>query len=76
LYQNKNSKIGYVVLFIFIPAEEVVDVTRRYTRKWKEVISRRTEVPEEWLLANLERINQIRLARIPTADVQKYFGFI
>jgi hypothetical protein len=49
--------------------EEVVDVTRRYTRKWSEVRTRRNEVTEEWLLLNLERLNQTKLKQISNPDV-------
>ncbi len=39
----------------------VTDVTRRYTKKWDEVLSRRTQVSEIWLMsACLELTQRLR----------------
>lgn len=41
-----GKKLSYVIAY---GLDEVADVTRRYTKKFSEVCSRRSEVPEEWL---------------------------
>ena len=35
----------------------MIDVTRRYTRQWDEVISRRVLCEEHWLETHLEQLN-------------------
>ncbi len=49
-----GKKLSYV---ISCSCFEIVDVTRRYTAKWCELLQRRLEVPEEWLLRTLQQIN-------------------
>jgi hypothetical protein len=60
-----GKKLSYVIAF---SAEEVVDVTRRYTRKWQEVRTRRNEVSEEWLSTNLEHLNETKLRQISNTE--------
>ena len=49
-----GKKLTYVVSCSIF---EAVDVTRRYTGKWSEVLQRRQEVPEEWLQRSLQQLN-------------------
>ncbi|CAM9281638.1 unnamed protein product [Ectocarpus sp. 8 AP-2014] len=44
--QGWNKRLSYVVAF---GKDGAVDVTRRYTRRWLQVLSRRNLVPEKWL---------------------------
>jgi hypothetical protein len=47
LYESGwGKKLTYVVA---CGLDEVVDVTRRYTKRYAEVLARRTEAPEPWL---------------------------
>jgi hypothetical protein len=49
-----GKKLTYV---ISCSCFETVDVTRRYTSKWQEVLQRRLEVPEYWLSRLLAQLN-------------------
>jgi peptide-N4-(N-acetyl-beta-glucosaminyl)asparagine amidase len=49
-----GKKLSYI---ISSSCFETVDVTRRYTRKWQEVLQRRLEVPEAWLSLTLAQLN-------------------
>jgi peptide-N4-(N-acetyl-beta-glucosaminyl)asparagine amidase len=57
-----GKKLSYVIAF---SAFEVVDVTRRYTRKWQEVLDRRSLVSEEWLEKKLDLMNQMVMSSLP-----------
>lgn len=57
-----GKKLSYVLAF---SAFEVVDVSKRYTRKWQEVLDRRTLVSEEWLEKKLDFMNQMILSSLP-----------
>ncbi|CAL5219072.1 g835 [Coccomyxa viridis] len=49
LYESGwGKKLSYVIGFSI---NGVTDVTRRYTKKWDEVLSRRTQVSEIWLMS-------------------------
>eukprot|EP00752_Nemacystus_decipiens_P003103 g2874.t1 len=48
--QGWNKRLSYVIAF---DKNGAVDVTRRYTRRWLQVLSRRNNVPEKWLVAIL-----------------------
>ena len=43
----------------------VADVTRRYTRNWEEVLTRRTQVSEIWLMSSCLALTQRLRAHIP-----------
>ncbi len=49
-----GKKLTYI---ISCSCFETVDVTRRYTSKWQEVLQRRLEVPELWLSRTLAQLN-------------------
>jgi peptide-N4-(N-acetyl-beta-glucosaminyl)asparagine amidase len=49
----------------------VVDVTKRYTRQFKDVLTRRTQVSEEWLEKKLDVINQMLLSACPPQLLDK-----
>ena len=49
-----GKKLTYI---ISCSSFETVDVTRRYTNKWPEVLQRRLEVPEGWLSRTLLQLN-------------------
>eukprot|EP01122_Echinamoeba_exundans_P007730 TRINITY_DN2439_c0_g1_i1.p1 TRINITY_DN2439_c0_g1~~TRINITY_DN2439_c0_g1_i1.p1 ORF type:complete len:607 (-),score=107.62 TRINITY_DN2439_c0_g1_i1:9-1829(-) len=57
-----GKKLSYVLAF---SAFEVVDVTKRYTRKWQEVLDRRSLVSEEWLEKKLDLMNQMVMSSLP-----------
>eukprot|EP00743_Colponemidia_sp_Colp-15_P008244 GILK01008945.1.p1 GENE.GILK01008945.1~~GILK01008945.1.p1 ORF type:complete len:877 (-),score=138.60 GILK01008945.1:98-2728(-) len=61
-----GKKLTYVVA---TSKDECVDVTRRYTQKWREVAERRNECPEEWLDQFLNEISQQRLRSLPESRV-------
>eukprot|EP00930_Biecheleria_cincta_P048382 TRINITY_DN33705_c0_g1_i1.p1 TRINITY_DN33705_c0_g1~~TRINITY_DN33705_c0_g1_i1.p1 ORF type:complete len:805 (-),score=147.47 TRINITY_DN33705_c0_g1_i1:59-2425(-) len=63
-----QKKLSYVISFSW---EEVVDVTRRYTRTWPEVESRRNECSESWLEMAIAQINQAREGMLPATRVQQ-----
>eukprot|EP00903_Cladosiphon_okamuranus_P017573 g16186.t1 len=65
--QGWKKRLSYVIAF---DKNGAVDVTRRYTRRWLEVLSRRNDVPEKWLTGVLNgssttrtEANVARLAR-------------
>ncbi|KAL0166542.1 hypothetical protein M9458_038386, partial [Cirrhinus mrigala] len=49
-----GKKLSYVLAF---SKDQVVDVTWRYSCKHPEVLSRRTQVQETWLLHTLNGLN-------------------
>lgn len=55
-----GKRLSYVLGF---GQMQFVDVTKRYTRKWNEVLSRRTIVAETWLETTLSSLNSIRLSQ-------------
>eukprot|EP00057_Strongylocentrotus_purpuratus_P002203 XP_003724039.1 PREDICTED: peptide-N(4)-(N-acetyl-beta-glucosaminyl)asparagine amidase [Strongylocentrotus purpuratus] len=58
LYEHGwNKKLSYIIAFSF---EEVVDVTWRYTAKEQEVIGRRKECREKWLMESIAKLNRRR----------------
>ncbi|XP_006006863.1 peptide-N(4)-(N-acetyl-beta-glucosaminyl)asparagine amidase isoform X1 [Latimeria chalumnae] len=57
-----GKKLSYVVAF---SKDEVVDVSWRYSCKHEELLSRRTEVREEWLRETLNGLNNLRQHPLP-----------
>ena len=49
-----GKKLSYI---ISCSSFETVDVTRRYTANWHDVLQRRLEVPEDWLKRTLAQLN-------------------
>ncbi|MFT7811400.1 peptide-N(4)-(N-acetyl-beta-glucosaminyl)asparagine amidase isoform X1 [Arapaima gigas] len=52
-----GKKLSYIFAF---SKDQVVDVTWRYSCKHKEVLSRRTQVQEGWLLQTINMLNSVR----------------
>ncbi|XP_072034952.1 peptide-N(4)-(N-acetyl-beta-glucosaminyl)asparagine amidase-like isoform X2 [Amphiura filiformis] len=52
-----GKKLSYMFAF---SCEEVVDVSWRYTAKPQDVLSRRTECREDWLIDSISKLNQQR----------------
>eukprot|EP00898_Chlorokybus_atmophyticus_P005249 jgi/Chlat1/5725/Chrsp38S05528 len=63
-----GKQLSYVVAFSH---DGAIDVTRRYTRKWHEVATRRTHVTEEELQMLLARLNQSLQSALPPAALQQ-----
>ncbi|XP_071502656.1 peptide-N(4)-(N-acetyl-beta-glucosaminyl)asparagine amidase-like [Diadema antillarum] len=60
LYEHGwNKRLSYIIAFSF---EEVVDVTWRYTAKEHEVIGRRKDCREKWLVDFIAKLNRQRQA--------------
>eukprot|EP01105_Mastigella_eilhardi_P019102 TRINITY_DN4478_c0_g1_i1.p1 TRINITY_DN4478_c0_g1~~TRINITY_DN4478_c0_g1_i1.p1 ORF type:complete len:665 (-),score=98.05 TRINITY_DN4478_c0_g1_i1:388-2091(-) len=57
-----GKKLSYVLAF---SVDEVIDVTRRYTEKYDEVLTRRNLVSEEWLAQFIANANREKLAAMP-----------
>jgi hypothetical protein len=56
-----GKKLSYVLAF---STEQVVDVTRRYTRKWQDVLTRRNECSEEWLAKLVAQLDKEQSSRL------------
>lgn len=50
-----GKKLNYCIAFA---ETHIVDVTRRYTRKWEEVVTRRTLINEELLQTQIQAANE------------------
>ena len=50
-----GKKLSYIIAF---SKDGVADVTRRYTKKWDEVMTRRTQVSEIWLMSSCLALTQ------------------
>jgi len=62
LYESGwGKKLSYVVA---VSGEEVVDVTQRYTHKWSEVLTRRTDCAEDWLATMITGLNAVKLSKL------------
>lgn len=57
-----GKKLSYVIAF---SKDGVADVTRRYTKNWEEVLTRRTQVSEIWLMSSCLALTQRLRAHIP-----------
>ena len=63
-----GKKLSYVIA---TGLHDVVDVTPRYTRKWSEVLQRRTPIQEQWLaaaLASLHARQRHQAPALPSAE--------
>lgn len=58
-----GKKLTYIIAF---SCEEIVDVTWRYSTKHNEVLSRRNECDELWLVKLLNRMNNQRQQSLST----------
>ncbi|KAJ8020029.1 Peptide-N(4)-(N-acetyl-beta-glucosaminyl)asparagine amidase [Holothuria leucospilota] len=68
LYEHGwGKKLSYVIAFSH---EEVVDVTWRYTNHPQDVISRRTECREEWLMDVIAHLNKEKRQRLSAERVK------
>lgn len=58
-----GKKLNYIIAF---STEEVVDVTKRYTKQWNQILQRRKLVDEEWLKNAISIINyQLSIFQLP-----------
>jgi len=57
-----GKKLTYVIA---CSKDEVVDVTRRYTKRWSEVLDRRTSCPEGWLNMYCQSLTQMKALMTP-----------
>lgn len=65
LYESGwGKKLSYVVA---VSGEEIVDVTQRYTHKWTEVLTRRTDCAEDWLSTMIMGLNANKLFKLTPA---------
>lgn len=62
-----GKKVTYCIAF---SCDETVDVTRRYTRKYNEVLGRRQQVPEQWLAKCISEMNTKRQSGISDSTRQ------
>uniref|UniRef100_W5KU87 Peptide-N(4)-(N-acetyl-beta-glucosaminyl)asparagine amidase n=1 Tax=Astyanax mexicanus TaxID=7994 RepID=W5KU87_ASTMX len=62
-----GKKLSYIFAF---SKDQVIDVTWRYSCKHQEVISRRTQVQETWLLHTINGLNAVRQQAL-SADRKK-----
>ena len=60
-----GKKLSYVIA---LSKDGVTDVTKRYTKKWVEVLSRRTEVSEIWLMSSCLALTQRLRSHMPLED--------
>lgn len=65
-----GKKLNYVLAF---SESQVVDVTRRYTRKWDEVKTRRNLIDEKFLEQQLSQFNQMIAANLPAEFMPTLF---
>jgi len=56
-----GKKLNYIVAFSL---EEVFDVTQRYTKKYTEVQTRRTVVPENWLAEAIAKAHSTKYSKL------------
>ena len=61
-----NKKLTYVLGF---SNEEVVDVTRRYTKNFEQVLTRRTDCSEEFCAQCLEMVSEMLMSHLPPHEV-------
>lgn len=61
-----GKNLSYIFAF---SKDQVVDVARRYTKDWESVLSRRVDVPEEWLEQVLERLNVEKQSRLSACRI-------
>ncbi|KAL6068640.1 Peptide-N(4)-(N-acetyl-beta-glucosaminyl)asparagine amidase [Balamuthia mandrillaris] len=63
-----GKKLSYIIA---VSREEVVDVTRRYTRNYSsQVLQRRTEVPEEWLQQAIQHCDEQQRRIFPRDNLE------
>jgi len=66
--QGWGKKLTYTIA---ASKEEVIDVTRRYTKQWHEVEERRTMCPESWLQSYLASLTQMQfMAQSPARQAE------
>eukprot|EP00475_Leptophrys_vorax_P030636 TRINITY_DN4604_c0_g1_i2.p1 TRINITY_DN4604_c0_g1~~TRINITY_DN4604_c0_g1_i2.p1 ORF type:complete len:491 (-),score=123.26 TRINITY_DN4604_c0_g1_i2:112-1584(-) len=58
-----GKKLNYMIAF---SAEEVRDVSRRYTRNYADLLTRRKECAEDWLETFTESFSEQLISKLPT----------
>ncbi|KAM8967690.1 peptide-N(4)-(N-acetyl-beta-glucosaminyl)asparagine amidase [Pelodytes ibericus] len=66
-----GKKLSYIIAF---SKDEIVDVTWRYSCKHEDVISRRTEVRENWLRETISSLNKTRQQQLPENRKKELLG--
>jgi peptide-N4-(N-acetyl-beta-glucosaminyl)asparagine amidase len=64
-----GKKLNYVVA---VGVGSVADVTRRYTEKYDEVLTRRTLADEGWLASEIARLNDVAVGAVPAHERAMY----
>eukprot|EP00698_Gefionella_okellyi_P025547 TRINITY_DN9402_c0_g1_i2.p1 TRINITY_DN9402_c0_g1~~TRINITY_DN9402_c0_g1_i2.p1 ORF type:complete len:627 (-),score=102.53 TRINITY_DN9402_c0_g1_i2:482-2362(-) len=63
-----GKKLNYIIA---VNGDEVIDVTSRYTAKWEEVLTRRTNIPESVLAELITQLNTQRRSMISPFRLQQ-----
>jgi hypothetical protein len=56
-----GKKLNYIIAF---SKDEAIDVTKRYTKNYKDVLTRRNMVPEAWLANTMQTMNNERFNKL------------
>jgi hypothetical protein len=65
VFSSAHPVPPFLSYIIACSKDEVVDVTQRYTKRWNEVLERRTACPEQWLRIYVQSLTQIKAMSLP-----------